>query len=58
MEQSNDREEQGLWFMEKGKYHDLLGTNLLLENSNLDSLGGVRIVRIFRNVILNHINWK
>ena len=28
-------------FWKKGKYHDLLGTNLLLENSNLDSLGEV-----------------
>ena len=27
--------------MEKGKNHDLLGTNLLLENSNLDSSGEV-----------------
>ena len=27
--------------MEKGRYHYLLGTNLFLENSNLDRLGEV-----------------
>ena len=33
--------------MKKGKYHDLLGTNLLLEDSDLDILGEVSELTTF-----------
>ena len=45
--QINNKEEQNLGFVEKGKYYNLFGTDVLLENYDLDSLGEVSELSVF-----------